>query len=146
MSLPNRASDAGPDSRTRCPKCDSSKWNTLTSCNICGGTVCNRCEGAEYMEANCYDNRIICGKCAAEAKAIAEEAWGEIPVLKPITARVRMPNVPEFQQRCRDAAEEARERLITDNPHASDCAHWVGEPCDCLTNPDGPKARALEGK
>ncbi len=43
MSIPNRTSDAGPDSRPDCPTCGSRKWHTLAPCEDCGGTVCDRC-------------------------------------------------------------------------------------------------------
>ncbi len=75
-SLPNRASDAGPDSRPDCPACDSTKWHTLTDCAGCGEYVCDRCPGAKYHSDNEFDG-LYCAKCAtaADAEVDRQREW-----------------------------------------------------------------------
>jgi len=92
MSLPNRSSDAGPDSRKYCPKCGSDDWSTIRDCMYCGDTVCDCCPGIRESSPTA----LVCAACASENENVLGLEKG-IPVLQPITATVRLPHIPEWE-------------------------------------------------
>jgi len=98
--LPGRASDAGPDSRTYCPSCGSSKWAVLADCHDCGKPICSECPGVTVDTAG-MRTKIRCHDCEIDRQR--ELYTGEVD---------------------------------DDLPRASDCAHWAGETCDCVTHMD----------
>ena len=72
MAIPNRASDAGPDSPTRCPACDK-KWNMLSWCEACEETCCDSC--AHVLA----DSSLLCHECAVKiARGLAEPEDGDV--------------------------------------------------------------------
>lgn len=69
--LPSRASDAGPESLTRCQSCDASlKHNSTGACIACEGPCCDSC-GQQCDEGwYCHDClRELAEKIMAELSA-----------------------------------------------------------------------------
>lgn len=118
-SLPNRASDAGPESRKHCPSCGSSKWAILSDCMDChSGPFCDRCPGVQLISH--YDKakmgmgaptELQCADCARESQEYAdiEPECGcycvgdqadasdcDLHGLHRITTRVAVAQVPEW--------------------------------------------------
>lgn len=69
MNTPNRASDAGPDSRNDCLTCGSKKWHTLGDCEQCGDRICSECPGSIESTKGLY-----CAKCVKDILRITEES------------------------------------------------------------------------
>ena len=92
MSLPNRASDAGPQGHSRCPVCDSKRWSTISYCVVCGDTMCDACPGAES-----FGDALVCKKCLPAYLAAQDESQCEaIEKLHVIDARVQYADIPEW--------------------------------------------------
>ncbi len=92
MSLPNRASDAGPSSRPDCPICGSTKWNTLAACEQCGDTVCTECPGSIESTKGLY-----CATCVKDILTnLPVEDWPPLMPVEQIQAAIKYANVPEW--------------------------------------------------
>lgn len=92
MNTPNRASDAGPDSRNDCLTCGSKKWHTLGDCEQCGDRICSECPGSIESTKGLY-----CAKCVKDIlENLPVEDWPPLMPLEQIAACVRYANVPEW--------------------------------------------------
>ncbi len=96
MSLPNRASDSGPQGKAECPACGARNWHTMADCEVCADTVCSRCASVETVG-------LVCAKCLPEYLESQNDADWEasrtpsIEALHLIQARVHFANIPEWE-------------------------------------------------
>lgn len=90
MNTPNRASDAGPDTRNDCLTCGSKNWHTLGDCEKCGRRCCSVC-GIDAAKG------LYCAKCVKTiVNSEPVEDWPELATLEEVQAIVRYANVPEW--------------------------------------------------
>ncbi len=96
MSIPNRASDAGPCSGRECRACGSSKWNIMAPCEVCEGACCDVC--GESVGATA----VVCVGCLPTYREAHDDlTWDAkraptIEQVEQVSAMVQYPNIPEW--------------------------------------------------
>lgn len=56
MNIPEPTWKAGPDSRARCQRCDSQKWDSAGDCLVCESPCCDQC-------GELGDTALVCHRC-----------------------------------------------------------------------------------